>query len=250
MDELEISGKRYISTRRAAKENKYHSDYIGQLIRGGKVQGQKVGRSWYVVADSLTDYLNHEVPPKVIEAPIEPVYETSVVEVVQPVASEKTEENHKPPVADETVESNLVSSEKFIIESEVENAEYQVPLKIKKEGEVKIEILPKRSLRKGLRYMADDGPLYPDIERNMPQAKNVAIDNNAVIQVANISKTSESKGRVKKRSVIAIAIRTGAIIFFGSIALAVMVVGSSAIVSTTTVVGGTSSVSYSIESLK
>ena len=60
MDELEISGKRYISTRRAAKEHKYHSDYIGQLIRAGKVEGQKVGRSWYVIADSLAEYLGKE----------------------------------------------------------------------------------------------------------------------------------------------------------------------------------------------
>ena len=60
MDELEISGKRYISTRRAGKEHGYHSDYIGQLIRGGKVAGQKVGRAWYVDADSLAIYLGKE----------------------------------------------------------------------------------------------------------------------------------------------------------------------------------------------
>ncbi len=41
MDELEISGKRYISTRLAAKEHKYHADYIGQLIRAKKILGQK-----------------------------------------------------------------------------------------------------------------------------------------------------------------------------------------------------------------
>ena len=62
MDELEISGRRYISSARAAKEHKYHSDYIGQLVRGGKVVGQKVGRAWYVDADSLAEYLGKEVP--------------------------------------------------------------------------------------------------------------------------------------------------------------------------------------------
>ena len=51
MDELEISGKRYISTRRAAREHGYHSDYMGQLIRGKKVAGQKVGRAWYIEED-------------------------------------------------------------------------------------------------------------------------------------------------------------------------------------------------------
>ncbi|HEV8666722.1 MAG TPA: hypothetical protein VN665_02635 [Candidatus Paceibacterota bacterium] len=64
MDELEISGRRYISAARAAKEYKYHSDYIGQLIRGKKVVGQKVGRAWYVDADSLAEYLGKEVPAR------------------------------------------------------------------------------------------------------------------------------------------------------------------------------------------
>ena len=57
MDELEISGKQYISSKRAAKENRYHVDYIGQLIRGGKLVGTKVGRTWYVEVDSLQHFL-------------------------------------------------------------------------------------------------------------------------------------------------------------------------------------------------
>ncbi|KKW35718.1 MAG: hypothetical protein UY83_C0003G0002 [Candidatus Adlerbacteria bacterium GW2011_GWA1_54_10] len=57
MDELEISGKRFISSRRAAKDNGYTQDYIGQLIRSGKIKGQKVGRAWYVDAISLAVHL-------------------------------------------------------------------------------------------------------------------------------------------------------------------------------------------------
>jgi len=74
---LQISGKWYISSRRAAKEHGYHADYIGQLVRTGKVKGQKVGRSWYVLADSLTNYLEKEggetlkVVPKKKPAPQE-----------------------------------------------------------------------------------------------------------------------------------------------------------------------------------
>ena len=60
MDELEISGKRFISSKRAAKENRYHVDYIGQLIRGGKIVGTKVGRAWYVDENSLAAYLGKE----------------------------------------------------------------------------------------------------------------------------------------------------------------------------------------------
>ncbi|MCC7500686.1 hypothetical protein IT396_02690 [Candidatus Nomurabacteria bacterium] len=97
MDELELSGRRHLSAKRAAREHRYHSDYIGQLIRSGKVAGQKVGRSWYVDAESLSAYLAGEsqpaapaqVPPPVptpppapVEAPApQPVVETPVVEV-------------------------------------------------------------------------------------------------------------------------------------------------------------------------
>ena len=60
MDELQISGKRFISSRRIARDNGYTADYIGQLIRGGKVVGQKVGRAWYVDAISFDAYLGQE----------------------------------------------------------------------------------------------------------------------------------------------------------------------------------------------
>ncbi len=63
MDELQISGKRFISSRRIARDNGYTADYIGQLIRGGKVTGQKVGRAWYVDAVSFHKYLGQEGVP-------------------------------------------------------------------------------------------------------------------------------------------------------------------------------------------
>ena len=98
MDELEISGKRYISTRRAAREHGYHSDYMGQLIRGKKVVGQKVGRAWYIEEGSLNAYLGvaSQTPEPVtavvpVEAPVTPapierlVIEEPVVQQVQPI---------------------------------------------------------------------------------------------------------------------------------------------------------------------
>ena len=57
MDSLEIDGKAYISARRAAKEHGYVADYIGQLIRAGKLVGKKVGRAWYVDVESLDAYI-------------------------------------------------------------------------------------------------------------------------------------------------------------------------------------------------
>lgn len=58
MDELEFDGARYIAAKRAAREHGYTSDYLGQLIRGGKLTGRKVGRAWYVEESSLKAYLS------------------------------------------------------------------------------------------------------------------------------------------------------------------------------------------------
>lgn len=58
MDTLEIEGKQYVSAKRAAREHSYTMDYVGQLIRGGKLVGKKVGRAWYVENDSLVSYLH------------------------------------------------------------------------------------------------------------------------------------------------------------------------------------------------
>lgn len=60
MDSLEIDGEQYISARQAAKEHGYVADYIGQLIRGGKLQGRKVGRAWYVSIASLEAHFQLE----------------------------------------------------------------------------------------------------------------------------------------------------------------------------------------------
>jgi hypothetical protein len=94
MDELEISGKRYISTRRAAKEYKYHADYLGQLIRGKKLVGRKVGRSWYIDLDSLTTYFGQEqnIPRSELVA--------KAVEQSAPVATQTSvQTEHVTPVA-------------------------------------------------------------------------------------------------------------------------------------------------------
>lgn len=48
MDELIIQGKKYISSKRAAEISGYAKDYVGQLIRSGKLHGVRFGRAWYV----------------------------------------------------------------------------------------------------------------------------------------------------------------------------------------------------------
>ena len=60
MDELEIQGQKYISSKRAAKLTGYAPDYVGQLARGGKVDATRVGRSWYVSESSILKHVGGE----------------------------------------------------------------------------------------------------------------------------------------------------------------------------------------------
>ncbi len=144
MDELEISGRRYLSAKRAAKENRYHSDYIGQLIRAGKILGQKVGRAWYVDAESLEKYL---------EAAPEPVSE--IVPVAEVVKVPDVVEEPAPAVQQELVPE--IKIEKETVTEEVGHS-----IVINKELEEKI----------GLRYVADDEPLLPTVRTMGDAYKN------------------------------------------------------------------------------
>ncbi len=135
MDELEISGRRYLSSKRAAKEHKYHADYIGQLIRAGKVVGTKVGRAWYVEAESLAEYLASESGSTVAAQTPSAVYAPA------PAVQIKKEE---PRVA--------------AIQS------YSVPVK-KTEWEDELVSVPPVLKTNTLRYIADDEPLFPAIQK-------------------------------------------------------------------------------------
>lgn len=55
-DEMVIEGKTYISSKRAAQISGYAQDYIGQLARGGAIDGQRVGGLWFVNLDSIQDH--------------------------------------------------------------------------------------------------------------------------------------------------------------------------------------------------
>ncbi len=65
MDELVLSGKKYISSKRASELTGYAKDYVGQLARGGKIPATRVGRAWYVDETAL---LLHENPSHVESA--------------------------------------------------------------------------------------------------------------------------------------------------------------------------------------
>lgn len=52
-DELNIEGKLYISSKRAAEEMGYTQDYIGQLARAGSIDAKRISGLWYVTLESL-----------------------------------------------------------------------------------------------------------------------------------------------------------------------------------------------------
>src|SRR3989344_188494 len=143
MDELEISGKRYISSRRAAKDNNYTQDYVGQLIRSGKVKGQKVGRAWYVESASLHDYLENE--PKADASP----------EILSQRSSVLLEDSARP-----------FAQELPTLQEPEQKKEEPEPVRItiNKEPEV---ASPKYEVHSGLRYIEEEENPLPDIERKI-----------------------------------------------------------------------------------
>ncbi|HEY9583179.1 MAG TPA: hypothetical protein VJK09_02625 [Candidatus Paceibacterota bacterium] len=57
---LIISGKAYISSKRAAIVFGYTNDYIGQLSRAGKIEATMVGRDRYIDYSSISKYVNEK----------------------------------------------------------------------------------------------------------------------------------------------------------------------------------------------
>jgi excisionase family DNA binding protein len=53
MDEMILSNRKYVTTKRAARVTGYAQDYVGQLIRSGKLKATKVGKAWFVAEDEV-----------------------------------------------------------------------------------------------------------------------------------------------------------------------------------------------------
>ncbi|MDE2079461.1 MAG: hypothetical protein KGI73_03680 [Patescibacteria group bacterium] len=83
MDELEIQGKKYISSKRASELTGYAKDYIGQLARSGKIPGHRMGRAWYVDASAL---LGHSGTEGESAVPTEQALSTEVSSAPAPLA--------------------------------------------------------------------------------------------------------------------------------------------------------------------
>ncbi|MDO8579455.1 MAG: hypothetical protein Q7R72_01115, partial [bacterium] len=65
---LYFDGKIFISSKRASELGGYTQDYIGQLIRGKKIEARMVGRSWFVSEESLKTY-QHILRPEISVRP-------------------------------------------------------------------------------------------------------------------------------------------------------------------------------------
>lgn len=162
MDELQISGKRYISAKRIARENGYTADYVGQLIRGGKITGQKVGRAWYVDAASFAVFLGEEgdvaveireevvETPVVVAAAVEEVEEQKVEPVVEAKVEETVEVKKEEPVVVSVRETVVEEVKEVIAEPKPE----RVVIHVSKEEPVKVS---------GLRYWEEDQPTLPQV---------------------------------------------------------------------------------------
>ena len=108
MDELTIGDKVYISSKKAASITGYAKDYVGQLCREGRVEATLVGRSWYVLEESIREHRFDKEKEK--SSPIEPeidqkdwdaaVYKTEKPDLL-PELSKSVEANAKADAAGE-----------------------------------------------------------------------------------------------------------------------------------------------------
>jgi hypothetical protein len=52
-----VNGVRYLSAREIARTHGNVRDYVARLCREGKVSGHRLGRNWYVDANSFTAFI-------------------------------------------------------------------------------------------------------------------------------------------------------------------------------------------------
>ncbi len=212
MEELEISGKRYISSKVAGKAYKYHPDYIGQLIRGNKVNGEKIGRAWYVDADDLVKYLNGEksrieniavkhtnvVWPSFIEA-------RSIVQKESPaVLLENIKGTQKEEIPLKENVSRLEEKPEVIAVRVIESAKIN-------EGDEEVSSLnkdiqgEKKKIEGELRYV-DDVVFFPKIEKQNSRDSIILKPISAKISTKNYSAISPIKHRKKVNYFFALAL--------------------------------------------
>lgn len=159
METVQIGGKQHISAKAAARAHGYTMDYIGQLIRGGKLSGSKVGRAWYVDVDSLAAYTGEQK----ITTPAHIHVSDPSPEPAPASAAESTE-------AEVTVEE---APQEVRVSSEPESAPVTPPAHTPAFPS-RPTITQARELNEvfGMRYIPDEEPMLPLIpEKTLVEAK-------------------------------------------------------------------------------
>lgn len=214
MDELHISGKRFISSRRIARDNGYTSDYIGQLIRGGKVVGQKVGRAWYVDASSFDAFLGEEGTPVTSETAPELALPAEHAPVA--VAEEKISEPEILPVVEESTPAPApapalpptptpVAVEEIVKEEEVQH----IPLRL-----VKTQALG------GLKYYADDTPSLPEIRSDKRESR--IAEPESLVEEESVAFEPQQARRAGKGPLLALALAGATVFVFSAVVSSAM----------------------------
>jgi hypothetical protein len=54
---MKYEEKKLISLRDASKATPYSSDYLGLLVRKGKLDGEKIGGKWYTTREAMQEYI-------------------------------------------------------------------------------------------------------------------------------------------------------------------------------------------------
>lgn len=49
--------EKIISLKEAAENSGYHPDYLGSLIRNGKLEGKKIGRNWFTTEKAVKEFI-------------------------------------------------------------------------------------------------------------------------------------------------------------------------------------------------
>jgi hypothetical protein len=226
MDELEIGGKKYLSSRKAARDNKYHTDYIGQLIRAGKIEGKKVGRAWYVEEGSLDRYLKSEIGEVV-----NPIPETSTMEEIQVIVPIEKNVIDEPVKLSEVETPDEVEKEPMVADVSTKEEIINQP-----EQKVRITIAERAAPQKKstLTYIEDTEPFIPQLEgRQRSNADFVPLKRRAEpveiveerVEVVDVDSVIEKKPRVAYKFV-----RFTTLAFIGIVVLATCAGLSSALV--------------------
>jgi hypothetical protein len=80
--DLLIDGREYISASRASKKVGYAQDYVGELVRTGRIPGRMIGRTWYVDINALLDHKKNGSPRVAVEPKNSPSKGLSAVELM------------------------------------------------------------------------------------------------------------------------------------------------------------------------